>query len=64
MDDLEKDNEELEGGVDEEELDDEVVASEKKFKGEEDHETDSLDTLADEEDETLPEDNFDDQDLW
>ncbi len=40
---------------------DDIVASSKKPK---DLEVDSLDALADEEEEVLPEDSFDDQDLW
>ena len=45
------------------EIDDDLILGKKKGKkaGAED---DSLDALADEEEETLPEDSFDDVDLW
>ena len=45
----------------EEEFDDLLSPGKKKPKKIED---DSLDALADEEEETLPEDSFDDVDLW
>ena len=43
-------------------MDDVLIPGKKKSKGP--SEDDSLDTLADEEEEVLPEDSFDDVDLW
>ncbi|MFZ2621231.1 MAG: hypothetical protein WAX85_01905 [Minisyncoccia bacterium] len=62
MDDLEeKDESVIEEDV--EDLDDELVPGKKKGK-KLPVEDDSLDTLAEEEEEVLPEDSFDDIDLW
>ncbi|MBA3733092.1 hypothetical protein H0W91_01815 [Patescibacteria group bacterium] len=47
-----------------EELDADGILGEKKPKLPKDLEDDSLDALADEEEEILPEDAFDDIDLW
>jgi hypothetical protein len=64
MDELDpeiKDNE-LE---EEEEMDDDVlVPGKKKSKNPDVVEDDSLDALADAEEDTLPEDSYDDEDLW
>lgn len=63
MDDLDpeiKDQEDVE-----EEVEEELTPGTKKPKGPKDaDETTSLDDLVDEEEEVLPEDSFDDVDLW
>ncbi len=61
MDDDKEIDEEVEEGEE-----DEVLGGEKKPKVPKDEELseDSLDSLAEEETETLPEDNYDDVDLW
>ena len=56
-----KDNE-LDGDLDLETDDDLLISGQKKPKKL--SEDDSLDELADEEDVVLPEDEFDDKDLW
>ena len=52
--------------LDEETTEDDVedLSALGKKKPKKDLDEDSLDTLAEEEDEVLPEDAFDDQDLW
>lgn len=49
-----------------EDFDDELILGKKpkKSSGNEDDPVESLDALADEEDGMLPEDSFDDEDLW
>ena len=63
LDPKDKDLEETEGELDS--FDDDLVLGNKKPKkpGEDDP-VESLDALADEEGDVLPEDSFDDQDLW
>lgn len=61
MDDLDP---EIKDADVEEEIGDELIPGTKKPKSSKDLEETSLDDLADEEEEVLPEDSFDDVDLW
>ena len=61
MDDLDP---EIKDGEMEEEIEEEIIPGTKKPKGPKDLDETSLDDLADEEEESLPEDSFDDVDLW
>ena len=65
-DDLDPKDKDLEETVDElDSLDDDLVLGNKKPKKHlEDDPVESLDALADEEGDVLPEDSFDDEDLW
>ena len=65
-DDLDPKDKDLEETVDElDSLDDDLVLGNKKPKKlNEDDPVESLDALADEEVDVLPEDSFDDEDLW
>lgn len=62
----EKDPEEDADGEVDDNFDDDLVLGNKKPKkgGVHEDEVESLDALADEEDGILPEDSFDDEDLW